>query len=90
MLFALGTSKYAAFGNLAKLSYLAAGLTIAFGRFGFREAVWVLATSRIVAYIPLLIGFRRHFTRAFSFEIVTFLGLLACSGVAAMFVSHGS
>jgi O-antigen/teichoic acid export membrane protein len=90
MLFALGTSIYAAFGNLAKLGYLAVGLTIAFGRFGFREAVWVLATSSIVAYVPLLFGFRRHFNQALSFEILTFFGLIASSGVAASFVSHAA
>jgi len=84
MLFALGTSKYAAYGNLAKLAFLAFGLTVAFWKFGFHEAIWVLAISPIFAYIPLLFGIRRHFSAAFWTEIWTFASLVASGGLTAL------
>lgn len=83
MLFALGTSKYAAIGNLAKLAFLAVGLTVAFGKFGFREAIWVLAISPIFAYIPLLFGIRKRFKVAFWTEVTTFASLVAGGGFVA-------
>jgi O-antigen/teichoic acid export membrane protein len=72
MLFALGTSKYAAIGNVAKLIFLAIGLTIAFGRFGFHEALWVLTLAPIANYIPLAIGLKRQSAEAFRIEIANF------------------
>lgn len=84
MLFALGTSKYAAAGNLAKLAFLAVGLTIAFGKFGFREAIWVLAISPLFAYIPLLYGIGKRFRVAFWTEISTFSLLIAGAGLSAL------
>jgi O-antigen/teichoic acid export membrane protein len=83
VLFALGTSKYAAASNTAKLAFLAAGLGIAFGRFGFREAVWVLAVSPIFAYVPLLLGLARHFRSAMRVELASFGALLACVALTA-------
>jgi O-antigen/teichoic acid export membrane protein len=83
MLFALGTSRYAAAGNVAKLAFLAVGLTIAFGKFGFHEAIWVLAISPIFAYIPLLYGIRKRFRVAFWTEISTFITLVGSAGMAA-------
>jgi O-antigen/teichoic acid export membrane protein len=84
MLFAFGTSKYAAAGNLAKLAFLAVGLTIAFTRFGFREAIWVLAISPLLAYIPLLYGIRKHFRGALWTEILTLSLLIGSGGLAAL------
>jgi O-antigen/teichoic acid export membrane protein len=84
MLFALGTSKYAAMGNLAKLAFLAVGFTVAFGMFGFREAIWVLAVSPIFAYIPLLRGIRTHFAPVFWNEVTAFASLLAVAGIAGI------
>jgi O-antigen/teichoic acid export membrane protein len=81
MLFALGTSKYAAMGNLAKLAFLAVGFTVAFGMFGFREAIWVLAVSPIFAYIPLLRGIRTHFAPVFWNEVTAVASLLAGAGI---------
>lgn len=83
VLFALGTSKYAAAGNVAKLLFLAAGLAIAFTKFGFREAVWVLAISPAVAYIPLLVGLKRNFPAALRAELASFSGLVAVTVAAA-------
>jgi len=84
MLFALGTSKYAALGNLAKLAFLAVGLTVSFSMFGVREAIWVLAVSPIFAYLPLLRGIRTHFQTAFWSEVSTFASLIAVAGLAAL------
>jgi O-antigen/teichoic acid export membrane protein len=84
MLFALGTSRYAAFGNLAKLAFLAVGLTVSFSMFGFREALWVLAASPIFAYAPLLVGIRTHLKTVFWNEVLTFASLILAAGVTAM------
>jgi O-antigen/teichoic acid export membrane protein len=86
MLFALGTSKYAAYGNLSKLMFLGFGLTVAFWKFGFHEAILVLAISPIFAYIPLLVGIRNHFRVAFWTEVTTYASLIATSGAAALAV----
>lgn len=83
MLFALGTSRYAAFGNLSKLVFLAIGLTIAFAKFGFHQAVWVLAISSIAAYVPLLIGLRRYLRKAFPTEVLGFTVVLLVLGMTA-------
>jgi O-antigen/teichoic acid export membrane protein len=83
MLFALGTSKYAAAGNIAKLAFLGVGLTIAFTKFGFYAAVWVLAVSSLFAYIPLLYGIKKHFRQALKGELVTFAVFIAMSAAAA-------
>lgn len=83
MLFALGMTKYSAFGNLAKLLFIGTGLTIAFMRFGFREAVWVLALSSVVAHIPLLLGLRRHLRKAFAAEALGFTVVLLVLGMTA-------
>jgi O-antigen/teichoic acid export membrane protein len=60
MLLAVGVTRYAAIGNTAKLSFLAVGLTIAFSRFGLREAMWVLAVSPFVHYAAMLWGLRKR------------------------------
>jgi O-antigen/teichoic acid export membrane protein len=84
MLFALGTSKYAAQGNIAKLIVLAVGMGIAFGKFGFYQAVWVLAISSLFAYIPLLIGIKNHFRDVLGSELTTCSLFLASAGLAAL------
>jgi O-antigen/teichoic acid export membrane protein len=84
MLFALGISRYAAVSNLAKLAFLAVGLTIALTKFGFYEALWVLAVAPIAAYLPTLWGIRQNFRAIFRLEVLTFGVLLSCSVVAVV------
>jgi O-antigen/teichoic acid export membrane protein len=88
MLFALGTSRYAAIGNIVKFLFLAGGLTIAFGRYGFREALWVMTLAPLANYIPLLFGLHRHCRLAVRSEIATFSGLTASFGLTAMAVLY--
>lgn len=84
MLFALGISKYAAIGNIAKFIFLAIGLTAAFGAFGFREALWILAISPIVAHVPLVIGIKLHFRGALRMELWTVAAFLVTASLAAI------
>jgi len=83
MLFALGLTKYSAYGNLAKLVFISAGLAVAFTRFGFLEAVWVLALSSVAGHIPLLLGLRRHLRKAFATETFGFAVVLLTLGMTA-------
>jgi O-antigen/teichoic acid export membrane protein len=80
MLFALGTSSYGAIGNTLKLIFLAGGLSVAFGYFGFYEALWVLAVAPFITYIPFIIGLWRHFRPALRVELGSFaiLVLVIC------------
>lgn len=92
MLFALGTSKYGAIGNIFKLIFLAIGLSIAFGRFGFHEALWVLSVAPVATYIPFLYGLRRHCKEVLTTELVSFGGFLASVALAiaiARIILHG-
>jgi O-antigen/teichoic acid export membrane protein len=84
MLFAVGTSKYAAIGNTAKLVFMAIGLTIAFGFYGFREALWVLTIAPLATYVPFLIGVRKHCKPLLKPELASFGTLMACTVVAAV------
>jgi O-antigen/teichoic acid export membrane protein len=81
MLFALGTSRYGAIGNIYKLIFMAVGLSIAFGRFGFREALWVLTVAPMATYIPFLYGLRRHCKEVLQTELLSFGGFLASIAV---------
>jgi O-antigen/teichoic acid export membrane protein len=91
MLLAVGVTRYAAIGNTAKMIFLAVGLTIAFSRFGLREAIWVLAMSPFVHYAAMLWGLRKRFrfvlwTELFciaSFLATVALTLLAYHAVAS-------
>ncbi|MFY9743489.1 MAG: oligosaccharide flippase family protein [Candidatus Sulfotelmatobacter sp.] len=83
MLFTVGTARYAATGNIAKIMFLAVGLAIAFAHFGFAGAVWVLALSPIAAYIPLLVGMQRHFRSVMQLELASFALLLICGALTA-------
>jgi O-antigen/teichoic acid export membrane protein len=74
MLLAVGVTRYAAIGNTAKMIFLAVGLTIAFSRFGLREAIWVLALSPFVHYAAMLWGLRKRFR----FVVWTELFCIAC------------
>lgn len=84
MLFALGTSRYAAIGNAVKLVFLAIGLSVAFGHFGFREALWVLTLAPLANYIPLVYGLRRHCSRVISAELVSFVELATVTALMAL------
>lgn len=83
MLFALGTSRYAAIGNLSKLIFLAVGLTVAFGRFGFPQALWVLTLAPLAHYVVILFGLRQRCATALKSELVAF-GVLAGITVGTM------
>jgi O-antigen/teichoic acid export membrane protein len=87
MLFALGKSRYAAFGNLSRLCFLAVGLTVAFTRFGFREAVWVLAMGPLVTYFSVLVGLARHLRTVLRSEVVCALALLTAAILAGVVAS---
>ena len=82
MLFALGTSKYAAIANISKLIFLAIGLTIAFSRFGFHGALWVLTLAPLANYIPMVIGLRRHCAPALRTELTGFAGFATITAIA--------
>ena len=84
MLFATGVSSYSAIGNVAKLAFLSVGLAIAFGRFGFREAVWVLALSQLANYLPHLWGLSKNFRPLVTIESVGFAVFLASVSTAAL------
>jgi O-antigen/teichoic acid export membrane protein len=84
MLFALGTSRYAAIGNAFKLVFLAIGLTIAFGRFGFREALWVLTLAPLANYVPLLFGLNRYCKPALRAELASFGAFAVTTSIVAV------
>jgi O-antigen/teichoic acid export membrane protein len=86
MLFALGTSRYAAIGNAFKLSFLAVGLTVAFDRFGFREALWVLTVAPLATYFPLVFGLNRHCKAVIRTELASFAELMTIIGLTALIV----
>jgi O-antigen/teichoic acid export membrane protein len=86
MLFALGTSRYAAAGNILKLIFLAIGLALAFGYFGFREALWILTLAPLANYIPILFGINRHCKAVMRTEIASF-GWLAATIVCAALIT---
>jgi len=91
MLFALGTSRYAAIGNVLKLIFMAAGLTIAFRWYGLHMALWVLMLAPIANYVPLVVGLRRHCPSILSVEVLGFAGFAAVSamaGILFVFVSR--
>ncbi len=87
MLFALGTSRYAAIGNLSKLVFMGVGLTVAFGRFGLHEALWVLTLAPLAHYVVILFGLRRHCESALKAEAASF-GAFAAITVAAMLIAR--
>jgi O-antigen/teichoic acid export membrane protein len=84
MLFALGTSKYAAMGNVFKLGFMAVGLTIAFERYGLHVALWVLMLAPVFNYISLIAGLYRHWKVALRGEILSFSCFGATTAVAAI------
>jgi O-antigen/teichoic acid export membrane protein len=77
MLFAAGTSRYAAIANTSKLVFLGIGLAIAFTWFGFHGAMWVLALAPLANYGPVLIGLRRHCAPVLRAELASFAGFAA-------------
>jgi O-antigen/teichoic acid export membrane protein len=84
MLFALGTSKYAATGNIYKLIFLGVGFAVAFGWFGFYAAVWVLTIAPLANYIPLLFGLKRYCRPVLRTELASFATFVAITGIAAI------
>jgi O-antigen/teichoic acid export membrane protein len=90
MLFAVGVSRYAAIGNAAKAGFLCIGLAVAFGKFGFREAVWVMAFSQLANYLPQFWGLSRVFGVATKIEGVCFLLFLSVTAGAALIVGVAS
>jgi hypothetical protein len=58
-------------------------LTIALTKYGFYEALWVLAVAPVAAYIPTLWGVRQNFRPILRLEVVTF-GVLLSFSVAAL------
>lgn len=82
-LFAVGSSKYQAGGNTAKLAVLIVGLGIAFARFGFHQAIWVLAVSPIATYLLLLLGVSRNFKGLMRLELASVGTFLTCVGLTA-------
>lgn len=82
ILFALGNSRYAAIGNMAKLAFLAVELTVAFSRFGFHEALWVLALAPLASYVAILFGLRRHCAPVMR---TSFAGFAAITALATLF-----
>ena len=82
-LFAVGSAKYQAAGSTTKLVVLIIGLGIAFGRFGFHQAIWVLAISPIATYVILLFGISRNFKGLVRLELASVGIFLACVGLAA-------
>jgi O-antigen/teichoic acid export membrane protein len=83
MLFAIGTSRFAAIGNIVKLAFLAVGLTVAFGHYGFYGAMWVLALAPLANYIPMLIGLRRKCAPVFRDEVISFVGFALATALGA-------
>jgi len=84
MLFAVGITRYAAIGNTAKMIFLAVGLTIAFSRFGLREAIWVLALSPFVHYAAMLWGLRKRFRFVLWTELFCLASFLATVGLTLL------
>jgi O-antigen/teichoic acid export membrane protein len=82
MLFALGTSRYAAIANISKLIFLGIGLSIAFSRFGFHGALWVLTLAPLANYLPMVIGLRRHCPPALRTELTSFAGFATITAIA--------
>ena len=63
---------------------LCVGLSIAFGKFGFREAVWVLALSPLADYLPHLWGLRQNFKTVLGTELACLTIFLCGTTVAAL------
>jgi O-antigen/teichoic acid export membrane protein len=59
LILASGESKYSAAGNATRVVLMVAGLSIAFARFGVREAIMALIFAQAVSYLPLISGLRR-------------------------------
>ena len=85
MLFAVGTSRFAAIANVSKLIFLGVGLSIAFGRFGFHGAMWVLTLAPLANYAVVLVGLRRRCAPVFRTEIASFAGFAAVTALVMVF-----
>ena len=83
-LMAVGISRYAAVGNIIKVLYLAAGLTIALSHYGLRQAIWVLAMGPAVYYVVALWGLRKTLRQVLWSEIGYFAVFSGASGLTAL------
>lgn len=84
MLFAVGTSRFAAIANISKLIFLGVGLSIAFSHFGFHGALWVLTLAPLANYVPMVIGLRRYCAPALRAELTSFAGFATITAVAML------
>lgn len=81
MLFAVGTSRFAAIANVSKLTFLGVGLSIAFGWYGFHTAMWILTLAPLANYAVVLIGLHRRCAPVLHAEITSFAGFAAVTGL---------
>jgi O-antigen/teichoic acid export membrane protein len=91
MLFALGTSKYAAVGNVLKFIFLGLGFAVAFGWYGFYVAVWVLTLAPLANYIPLIFGLNKYCKSVLQVELAsagTFAAIVGLTAFIAALFSH--
>jgi O-antigen/teichoic acid export membrane protein len=89
MLFAVGTTRFTAIGNVSKLAFLAVGLFITFGKFGLHEAMWVIALAPLANYALILVGLRRLCAPVMREELVSFAGFAAVTALAIAFCGVG-
>lgn len=80
-LLGLGKPSYSAISGGSKLAFLAIGLPLGIGAYGFSGAVLVITIAELCRYIPVLIGQRRE---NFSFGLQDLLLTLAVFGLIVM------
>lgn len=79
MLLAVGTTRYTAIGNMAKIAFLAVGLAVSFSRYGLHQALWVLALAPAVHYAVVLWGLRKTVRGVLRSELGYFAGFVGAS-----------
>lgn len=72
LILACGASSYSAVANISRLVLMITGVWFAFGHFGLKEAVGVLAIVPVITYLVLLPGIFRHIRKALWCEISMF------------------
>jgi O-antigen/teichoic acid export membrane protein len=82
MLFAAGTSRYAAISNICKLAFLAVGLWIAFREFGFHGALWVLTLAPLASYLPMLMGLRSRCRPVWRTELICLFSFVLITAIS--------
>jgi O-antigen/teichoic acid export membrane protein len=84
LLLAVGLSRANAVGHAIKTVFLGAGLAIAFGFFGLKEAMWVLAVSPCIHYFAILHPLHKRFKFVLRTEMVCFTIFLATAALTAL------